>query len=89
MSYLDLAKKAERELMAEDDAPRVITPLDEPVTQEAPPEALAASILAENTPDEAARILQFWKQTFGMDLDRVRVQEHLERWREWQEGFRR
>ena len=67
----------------------------EALTQETTPEALAASILAENTLGEATRILDFWKRTFGMDLDRVRersaeagVSEHLKRLREWQGRFR-
>jgi len=71
----------------------------EALTQETTPEVLAASILAENTPNEASQILQFWKQAFGMDLDRVRerssdpaaqvgVREHLKRLREWQGSFR-
>lgn len=61
------------------------------LTSEVTPEALAASILAENTSAEATRILAFWKETFGVDLERVRersaevgVQEHLRRLRGWQ-----
>lgn len=66
----------------------------EALTQETTPEALAASILAENTQAEAAQILAFWKRAFGVDLERVRersaevgVQEHLRRLREWQRRF--
>ena len=67
----------------------------EALAQETTPEALAASILAENTSGEAAQILRFWKQTLHIDLERVRersaevgVGEHLERLKEWQGSFR-
>ena len=67
------------------------------LTQKTSPEALATSILAEHTPDEATQILDFWKQTLGVDVDPARardprvkggVREHLERLREWQGRFR-
>jgi len=67
----------------------------EALTQETASEVLAASILAENTPEEATRILGFWKRLFGMDLERVRersgkggIRENLKQLRKWQGGFR-
>ena len=63
----------------------------EALSQEVTSEDLAASIMAENTSEEATRILAFWKEAFGMDLERVRersaevgVREHLKRLMEWQ-----
>jgi len=73
-----------------------ISTTEEPPTQETTPEAVATSILAENTTDEANLILQFWKQTFGMDLDRVRersamvgVSLHLKQLKKWEDGFKK
>ena len=55
------------------------------------PETLAAAILAENKPDEVARILAIWRSLGIKDLDRRRVDaglepvgEHLANLREWQ-----
>ena len=53
------------------------------------PEALAASILAENQPGEVGEILRVWKKTFGMDLDRERVARHLEGLTEWKKKWAR
>jgi len=55
-----------------------------PEVQEATPELLAASLLAENEPDEAGSILAIWEDVFGMTLDREQVAKHLERLRQWQ-----
>ena len=67
----------------------------EALTQETASEVLAASILAENTPDEVTQILGIWKRLFGMDLERVRersgkggVRENLKQLRKWQGSFR-
>ncbi|MBI2361026.1 MAG: hypothetical protein HYV04_19330 [Deltaproteobacteria bacterium] len=47
-------------------------------------EALAASVLAENEPDEAGSILAIWEEVFDLRLDREKVTGHLEALRQWQ-----
>ena len=47
------------------------------------PETLAASILAENGPDEVDSILRVWSELFGMRLNPERVRDQLEMLREW------
>ena len=72
------------------DAPQSETPSPEVVEDKTiQAEKLAASILAENQPDEVGEILRVWKETFGMDLDRARVTKQLQDLREWQSRWRR
>jgi len=47
-------------------------------------ETLAASILPESKEDEVNRILNVWKNIFGINLDETRVIRHLTGLREWQ-----
>lgn len=51
-------------------------------------ETLAASILSGQESHDVDKILQVWKETFGMDLDRDRVTKHLRGLREWQSRWR-
>lgn len=68
MSYLAIAKKAEERLKG-----------TRPIEGGNPtPETLAASVLAENEPDEVGSILAIWEEAFGITLDRDRVARHLE-----------
>ncbi len=48
------------------------------------PEALAASVLAENTSEEVDRILKVWSELFGMRLDHETVRKQLVAIRKWQ-----
>lgn len=75
MSYLALAEKAEERLKG---GRAEAIPL--PPT----PETLAASLLAENEPDEVQGILAVWRDIFGIELDRDRVADCLRSLREWQ-----
>lgn len=47
-------------------------------------ETLAASILAENGPDEVDSILRVWSDLFGKRLDHERVRNQLAALMEWQ-----
>ena len=82
MSYLALAKKAEERLkgaQAIEGGKIHVTAL----------ECLAASVLAENEPDEASSILAIWEEAFDITLDRERVAKHLEHLRQWQSRWAR
>ncbi len=61
------------------DGPRQIS---DPKTPTA--ETLAASILAENGPDEVDSILRIWSDLFGKRLDHESVRNQLTALREWQ-----
>ena len=59
---------------------------------ESPPvsaEGLAVSVLAEHEPDEVSCILAVWRDFFGMQLDRRRVETHLKELRKWQNRWLR
>jgi len=48
------------------------------------PEALAVSVLAESDSVEVGRILDVWRQIFGITLDRGMVEGHLRALRRWE-----
>ena len=52
-------------------------------------ELLAISVLAEHEPDEVSCILAVWRDLFGMQLDRRRVETHLKELRKWQNRWLR
>ncbi len=52
-------------------------------------EGLAVSVLAEHEPDGVSRILAVWRDLFGMQLDRRRVEIHLKELRKWQNRWLR
>ncbi len=47
-------------------------------------EALAASVMAENEPDEVDSILRVWSDLFNIRLDRETVRKQLAAIRKWQ-----
>jgi len=56
----------------------------EPEPEAGTPETIAASILAESKPDEAALIVDAWQRYFGTWLPREGVLKQLEGIRKWQ-----
>ena len=41
-------------------------------------------VIPETEPDDIGRILRFWKDTFGVSLNKERVRKHLETLRRWE-----
>ncbi len=93
MSYLELAKKAERKLrrgrtwISESLPPSdrtVELEADHPRSECPTPEVLTALVLSEFRPDEVVKIIAAWHNIFGIQLDPEKVRRHLEGLRKWQ-----
>ena len=83
MSYLAIIKRAEGRVS--DDSREIAQVESQPVLAE----GLAVSVLAEHEPDEVSCILAVWRDLFGMQLDRRRVEIHLKELRKWQNRWLR
>jgi hypothetical protein len=73
MSYLELAKRAERKLRTS--YIEASQPPEAPESERPDPESLAAKVLAELEPDEAGRIVDAWREILGIELNRDRVKD--------------